>query len=72
MTLKNPSLDELWRTLESWKPNVVYLQGLVLPNDEIGSLVWDGGDLSNNAEVIAEVFSHVLPAMVCGFSILVN
>ncbi|CAO2824656.1 unnamed protein product [Amaranthus hypochondriacus] len=63
-TLKNPSLDELWRTLESWKPNMVYLQGQVLPNDEIGSLVWDGGDLSNNAEVIAEVFSHVLPSMV--------
>lgn len=51
---------------------MVYLQGQVLPNDEIGSLVWDGGDLSNNAEVIAEVFSHVLPSMVCGFSTLLN
>ncbi|XP_057535676.1 AT-rich interactive domain-containing protein 4-like [Amaranthus tricolor] len=62
-TLKNPSLDEFGRTLESWKPNMVYLQGQLLPNDEIGSLVWDGVVISN-VEVVAEVFSHVLPTMV--------
>lgn len=62
-TLQNPSLDEFGRALESFKPNVVYLQGQVLPNDEIGSLVWDGVDLSN-AEVISELFNHVLPTTV--------
>ncbi|XP_021761880.1 AT-rich interactive domain-containing protein 4-like [Chenopodium quinoa] len=62
-TLRNPSLDEFGRTLESSKPNVVYLQGQVLPNDEIGSLVWDGVDMSD-AEVISEVFNHVLPTTV--------
>lgn len=62
-TLSNPSLDELRRTLESWKPNVVYLQGQPLPNDEVGSLVWDGVDLSN-AEAISELFNHVVPTTV--------
>ncbi|KAL2934137.1 AT-rich interactive domain-containing protein 4 [Bienertia sinuspersici] len=62
-TLKNPSLDELRRTFESFKPNVVYLQGQLLPNDEVGALAWDGVDLSN-AEVISELFSHVLPTTV--------
>lgn len=62
-TLSNPSLDELRRTLESWKPNVVYLQGQPLPNVEVGSLVWDGVDLSN-AEAISELFNHVVPTTV--------
>ena len=63
-TLSNPSLDELRRTLESWKPNVVYLQGQLLSNDKVGSLVWDGVDLSN-AEAISDLFSHVVPTTVC-------
>lgn len=62
-TLSNPSLDELRRTLESWKPNVVYLQGQPLPNVEVGSLVWDCVDLSN-AEAISELFNHVVPTTV--------
>uniref|UniRef100_A0A7C9E915 Uncharacterized protein n=1 Tax=Opuntia streptacantha TaxID=393608 RepID=A0A7C9E915_OPUST len=63
-TLSNPSLDELRRTLESWKPDVVYLQGQLLSNDKVGSLVWDGVDLSN-AEAISDLFSHVVPTTVC-------
>lgn len=62
-TLRNPSLDEFGRTLELLKPNIVYLQGQLLPNDEIGSIVWDGVDLSD-AEVISELFNHVLPTTV--------
>uniref|UniRef100_A0A7C9AA48 ARID domain-containing protein n=1 Tax=Opuntia streptacantha TaxID=393608 RepID=A0A7C9AA48_OPUST len=62
-TLSNPSLDELRRMLESWKPNVVYLQGQLLSNDEVGSLVWDGVDLSN-AEAISDLFNHVVPTTV--------
>lgn len=48
---------------------MVYLQGQLLPNDEIGSLVWDGVVISN-VEVMAEVFSHVLPTMVREFHIV--
>ena len=62
-------MDELRRTLESWKPNVVYLQGQPLPNVEVGSLVWDGVDLSN-AEAISELFNHVVPTTVCFFELM--
>ncbi|XP_051135750.1 AT-rich interactive domain-containing protein 4 [Andrographis paniculata] len=54
-TLKNPTGDEFCKVLDSWQPNLVYLQGELL-NDEVGSLVWGGLDLSS-AEVLSGLFS---------------
>ncbi|KAH9626666.1 hypothetical protein KSS87_014581 [Heliosperma pusillum] len=62
-TLSNPSLDEFHRTLESFRPNVVYFQGALLLNDEIGGLVWDAVDVSN-VEAISDLFTHYLPSLV--------
>lgn len=50
--------------LESYKPNLVYLQGEQLENNEIGSPVWEDVDLST-AEAISEIFSATLPTTVC-------
>ncbi|TMW90035.1 hypothetical protein EJD97_016275 [Solanum chilense] len=61
--LKNPSTDEFHKVLDSWQPNIVYLQGEHLSNDEVGSLVWGGLDLSS-AEAISGLFSSVLPTAV--------
>lgn len=62
--LKNPSTDEFHKVVDSWQPNIVYLQGEHLSNDEVGSLVWGGLDLSS-AEAISGLFSSVLPTAVC-------
>ncbi|KAK9726850.1 hypothetical protein RND81_05G241500 [Saponaria officinalis] len=62
-TLCSPSFNDFRRTLESLRPDVVYLQGEWLPNDEIGGLVWDGVDLSN-VEALSDLFGHVLPSTV--------
>lgn len=61
--LKNPSTDEFHKVLDSWQPNIVYLQGEHLSNDEVGSLVWGGLDLSS-AEAISGLFSSALPTAV--------
>ncbi|KAA0059361.1 AT-rich interactive domain-containing protein 4-like [Cucumis melo var. makuwa] len=57
--LSNPSKDQFCRTLESYKPNIVYLQGEQLENDEVGSLVWGGVDLST-VEAISGLFNYPL------------
>ncbi|EXB29860.1 hypothetical protein L484_016350 [Morus notabilis] len=44
-TLTNPSKEEFSKLLESYKPNLVYLQGEQLGNDEVGPLVWGDVDL---------------------------
>lgn len=43
-TLNNPTIDEFRKVLDSVQPNIVYLQGERLPNDEVGSLAWEGAD----------------------------
>lgn len=67
--LSNPSKDEFCRIIESYKPNIVYLQGERLQNDEVGSLVWGGVDLST-VEAISGLFSSPLPTTVCSTSFL--
>ncbi|ONI15238.1 hypothetical protein PRUPE_3G031800 [Prunus persica] len=62
-TLTKPSKEEFCKMLESYKPNLVYLQGEQLENNEIGSPVWEDVDLST-AEAISEIFSATLPTTV--------
>lgn len=62
--LKNPSIHEFQRSLESLEPNFLYLQGEQLPgSEEIGSLTWGGVDLSS-AEALVELFGPTLPTTV--------
>lgn len=61
--LPNPSKDEFCRAIESYKPNIVYLQGERLENDEVGSLVWGDVDLSTG-EAISGLFGSSLPSSV--------
>ena len=49
--------------LESYKPNLVYLQGEQLENDVVGPLAWRDVDLST-AESISEIFDATLPTTV--------
>lgn len=62
-TLRNPTVDEFGKALESLQPNILYLQGEQLVNGEFGSLVWGGVDLSA-PEAICGLFSTVLPTTV--------
>ncbi|KAL5698562.1 hypothetical protein ACHQM5_029587 [Ranunculus cassubicifolius] len=62
-TLSNPKIDEFQQVLESLQPNIVYLQGEQRQNEEIGSLVWNGIDLTTNEKICA-LFGDVLPAVV--------
>ncbi|KAI7985846.1 AT-rich interactive domain-containing protein 4 [Camellia lanceoleosa] len=62
-TLNSPSIEELHKILDSSQPNFVYLQGEQLPNDEVGSLVWGGIDVST-AEAVAGLFCSTLPTTV--------
>ncbi|XP_031092123.1 AT-rich interactive domain-containing protein 4-like [Ipomoea triloba] len=61
--LKNPSRDEFRTALDTLQPNIVFLQGEQLPNDEVGSLVWEGLDLSSE-EAISGLFGAKLPTTV--------
>ncbi|XP_068335853.1 AT-rich interactive domain-containing protein 4-like [Pyrus communis] len=62
-TLTKPTKEELCKMLEAYKPNLVYLQGEQLGNNEIGSLVWEDVDLST-PEAISEIFGATLPTTV--------
>ncbi|PON78291.1 ARID DNA-binding domain containing protein [Trema orientale] len=62
-TLTNPTKDEFSKLLESFKPNLVYLQGEQLENDEVGSLVWGDVDLST-PEALSDLFGTTLPSTV--------
>ncbi|KAG8380212.1 hypothetical protein BUALT_Bualt07G0169900 [Buddleja alternifolia] len=62
-TLKNPTTDEFRKVLDSWQPNLVYLQGEQLPNDEVGSLVLGGFELSS-PEDVSGLFSSAMPTTV--------
>lgn len=66
--LANPSKDEFSRIVESCLPSFVYLQGEQLGNDEIGSLVWNGVDLS--LEDLCGLFNTALPTIVCSVILL--
>lgn len=63
-TLCNPEKEQFRKVLESNQPNFVYLQGEQLENEEVGSLVWQGVELST-PEAIAELFGTTLPTAVC-------
>lgn len=65
--LTNPSKNEFGRIVESCQPSFVYLQGEQLENDELGSLVWNGVDLS--LEDLCGLFDTALPTTVCSVSL---
>ncbi|KAK6118737.1 hypothetical protein DH2020_047542 [Rehmannia glutinosa] len=62
-TLKNPTADEFRKVLDSWQPNIVYLQGEQLSNDEVGSVIWEGLELSS-PEALSGLFSSTMPTTV--------
>ncbi|KAH7546999.1 AT-rich interactive domain-containing protein 4 isoform X1 [Ziziphus jujuba] len=62
-TLINPSKEEFSKLLESYKPNLVYLQGEKLENDEVGPLVW-GDVVLSTPEAVSELFHTIFPTTV--------
>ncbi|KAL9263259.1 AT-rich interactive domain-containing protein [Drosera capensis] len=62
-TLTSPSIDEFQKMNESFRPNVVYMQGESFQVDEVGSLTWEGLDISTIGRV-AEIFGSRLPTVV--------
>ncbi|XP_022844418.1 AT-rich interactive domain-containing protein 4 [Olea europaea var. sylvestris] len=62
-TLKNPTIEEFQKVVDSWQPNCVYLKGEQLPNDDVGPLVWGGDDLSS-PEAVSGLFGTTLPIAV--------
>ncbi|KAE9595868.1 putative chromatin regulator PHD family [Lupinus albus] len=62
-TLSNPEKEQFCKILESYQPNIVYLQGEQLANGKVGSLVWQGVELST-PEAITELFDPTLPTAV--------
>lgn len=63
-TLSNPGKEQFREVLESYQPNIVYFQGEQLGDGEVGSLVWQGVELST-PEAITELFGPTLPTAVC-------
>ena len=63
-TLNNPDKEQFRKVLDSYQPNFVYLQGEQLANGEVGSLVWQGVNLST-PEAISALFGSTLPTAVC-------
>lgn len=68
-TLINPSKEEFSKLLESYKPNLVYLQGEKLENDEVGPLVW-GDVVLSTPEAVSELFHTIFPTTVCNIFLL--
>ncbi|KAG6425787.1 hypothetical protein SASPL_109991 [Salvia splendens] len=62
-TLKNPTPDEFRKSLDSLQPNLVYLQGKQLENEEVGSFPWGGVELSS-PEAVSGLFSSTIPTTV--------
>lgn len=54
----SPTKDEFCKVMESVAPNIVYFQGERLPNDEVGSLVWE------DAHDLPSLFGSSLPTTV--------
>ncbi|GKC91048.1 hypothetical protein Tco_1151697, partial [Tanacetum coccineum] len=65
-TLTSPTKDELRKAVESVQPNIVYFQGRRLPNDEVGSLAWEGG------HDLAGLFGSHLPTTYAALLLLVR
>lgn len=63
--LTNPSTDEFCKAVDSFQPNFWYLQGEQLSNDEVGSLVWGGVDLSTPDAISGLFNASTLPTTVC-------
>jgi hypothetical protein len=63
-TLCDPEKEQFRKVLESYQPSFVYLQGEQLVNEEVGSLVWQGVELSI-PEDLSELFGTTLPTVVC-------
>ncbi|MBA0604091.1 hypothetical protein Godav_016777 [Gossypium davidsonii] len=64
LLLNNPSIDEFRRVLESFEPNIVYLQGeQIVDGEEIGSLVLGDVDLST-PEALCGLFGSTFPTTV--------
>ncbi|CAH9088676.1 unnamed protein product [Cuscuta europaea] len=61
--LKDPSREEFLTSLDEVQPNMVFLQGEQLPNDDVGLLVWRGLTLSS-VEAICGIFGPKLPTTV--------
>lgn len=62
--LCDPEKEQFCKVLETYQPNIVYLQGKQLGNGTVGSLVWQGVELST-PEDIEELFGPTLPTAVC-------
>lgn len=65
--MKNPTIEEFQKVVDSWQPNCVYLKGEQLPNDDVGPLVWGGDDLSS-PEAVSGLFGTTLPIAVSELS----
>lgn len=61
--LKNPGVEELRKNIDLVRPNIVYFQGEHLRDDEVGSLKWADGDLSD-IDTVAGLFGATLPTTV--------
>ncbi|CAN1136146.1 AT-rich interactive domain-containing protein 4 [Linum perenne] len=62
--LNNPSIDTFRQTLQSFEPNIVYLQGERTEySEEVGSLRWGDVDLSY-PQALCDLFGSSLPGTV--------
>ncbi|CAO2169277.1 unnamed protein product [Urochloa humidicola] len=62
-TLINPSMEQFREAQQTVQPNLLYLQGQQLENEEIGSLVWGDTDLSD-PETFGSLISSPFPTIV--------
>lgn len=58
-TLISPTADDFRKAIDSLQPNIVYLQGERLVNDQVGSLLWEA------AQDLPALFASTLPTTVC-------
>ncbi|XP_076925243.1 AT-rich interactive domain-containing protein 4-like [Bidens hawaiensis] len=57
-TLISPTADDFRKAIDSLQPNIVYLQGERLINDQVGSLLWEA------AQDLPALFASTLPTTV--------
>lgn len=55
-TLNSPTTYEFCKSVDSFQPNFIYLQGQRLPNNQIGSLLCGGVDLST-PQAVSQLFN---------------
>jgi len=61
--LINPSVEQFREAQQAVQPNLLYLQGQQLDNEEIGSLVWGDTDLSD-LQTFSSLISPPFPTIV--------